>query len=309
MTTSPTIEVVAPPARLGECPLWHHDQGELFWVDIDGRRIHRWNPSSGATAARDLPGRPGSMVFTDDHDTLLVAMEHELVWYHWPTETITPFVELEEAGTGNRLNDGRTDPAGRYVVGSMYEKVDEGRSTGLLHQVEADGSSRVLRRDIGVTNANAFDPTAGRAFFADSFTGRILVWDYDADAGIRTNERVLYTYGDVPGAPDGACVDSDGCLWSASVHGWAVIRITPDGRLDRRIELPVQKPTMPCFGGPDLSTLFVTSIGGEATSPPPDGITPVDEGSLLALDIKGRGIDEVPFAGTAPPVSGRPGVR
>ncbi|MDH5520513.1 MAG: SMP-30/gluconolactonase/LRE family protein, partial [Acidimicrobiia bacterium] len=221
----------------------------------------------------------------------------------WSTATVTPFVPLEEPGTGNRLNDGRTDPAGRYVVGSMYENVEERRFTGLLHQIEADGTSRVLRRDIGVTNANAFDPERGRAYFADSFTGRILVWDYDVEAGERTNERVLFAYGEVPGSPDGACVDADGCLWSASVHGWAVIRITPDGRLDRRIELPVQKPTMPCFGGPDLSTLYVTSIGGDATSPPPDGITPVVEGSLLAFDVDVQGIPEIPFAGTAPEIA------
>lgn len=300
MAVSPVIEIVAPPARLGECPLWHGGQGMLYWIDIDGRRIHRLNPSSGSVATRGLEGRPGSMVFTDDDNTLLVAMEHELVWYQWPAETITPFVALEEPGTGNRLNDGRTDPAGRYVVGSMHENVDERRFTGLLHQIEADGSSQVLRRDIGVSNANAFDPVLGRAYFADSFTGRILVWDYDVDAGIRTDERTLFAYDNIPGTPDGACVDTDGCLWSASVHGWAVIRITPDGRLDRRIELPVQKPTMPCLGGSDLSTLFITSIGGPATSPPPDGVTPVAEGSLLALDVNVQGIPEVPFAGTVP---------
>lgn len=303
MASGPAIDVVAPPARLGECPLWHGGRGELYWIDIEGRRLHRLSPSSGSSVSRDLPGRPGSMVFTDDEDVLLVAMEHELVWYRWSTGTVTPFVTLEEAGTGNRLNDGRTDPAGRYVVGSMYENVEERRSTGLLHQIEADGTSRVLRRDIGVTNANAFDPKHGRAYFADSFTGRILVWDYDALAGVRTNERVLFDYHGVPGSPDGACVDADGCLWSASVFGWALIRITPEGRLDRRIELPVQKPTMPCFGGPDLSTLYVTSIGGDATSAPPEGVTPVAEGSLLALDVDVQGIPEVPFAGTAPEIA------
>ncbi len=307
MTESVAVEVVGPPNRLGECPLWHERLGELFWVDIEGRRIHRWNPTSETGSARDLPGRPGSMVFTADDDTLLVAMEHELVWYHWPTRSVTPWVELEEPGTGNRLNDGRTDPAGRFVVGSMFGDVEARRFSGLLHQIDGDGSTQVVRREIGVTNANAFDPVLGRAYFADSFTGRILVWDYDAASGTRTGERLFFDYGahnDVPGSPDGACVDADGCLWSASVHGWAVIRITPDGRLDRRIELPVQKPTMPCFGGSDLSTLYVTSIGGDATSSPPDGITAVEEGSLLALDVGVRGIPEVPFAGPVPQVKG-----
>lgn len=300
MTATPTAEVVAPPALLGECPLWHGNRGELYWVDIEGRRIHCWNPSSDVSSVWSVPGRPGSMAFTGDAATLLVAMEHELVWFHCPTETVVPWLALEEPGTGNRLNDGRTDPAGRFVVGSMYQNVAEARSTGQLHQVEADGSTHVLRRDIGVTNSNAFDPGAERAYFADTFTGDILAYDYDLKTGTRRNERVLFSYRGVPGAPDGACVDADGCLWSASVHGWAVIRITPDGRLDRRIELPVEKPTMPCFGGADLSTLFVTSIGGDAKSPPPEGVTAVEEGSLLALDVGVRGIPEVAFAGAVP---------
>ena len=301
MTAAPTVEVVASPDVLGECPLWHGDHGELFWVDIDGRSIRRWSPSTGSSAVRRLPGRPGSMAFTDDPDTLLVAMEHELVWFHWPTGTITPWLGLEEPGTGNRLNDGRTDPAGRFVVGSMHENVGERRFSGLLHQVEGSGSARVLRRGIGVSNGTAFDPEGGLAYFADSLTGRILAFDYDVGDGTRRNERLLFDYSAVPGAPDGACVDAEGCLWSASVHGWAVIRLTPDGHLDRRIELPVQRPTMPCFGGADLSTLFVTSIGGEASTAPPDGVTAVEQGSVVALSTGVAGIPEVPFAGTAPP--------
>ncbi len=306
MPSSPTIDVVAPPSQLGECPLWHGELGELFRVDVDGREVHRLNPSTGEASSRTLPGRPGSFAFTGNTDTLLVAMEHELVWLHWPTGEVTPWVALEEPDTGNRLNDGRTDPAGRFVVGSMFGNVEERRSSGLLHQVEADGSYRTIRRDIGVTNSNAFDPNLGRAYFADSFTGRILTWDYDAEAGVRTGERLLFDYDGVPGAPDGSCVDSSGCLWSASVFGWAVIRITPEGRLDRRIELPVEKPTMPCFGGSDRQTLYVTSIGGPARSKPPDGVTPVDEGSLLAVDIGIEGVPEVPFAGAAPDSEPKP---
>ncbi|MDH3295027.1 MAG: SMP-30/gluconolactonase/LRE family protein, partial [Acidimicrobiia bacterium] len=85
MISKPTIEVVGFPAALGECPLWHDEQQQLFWVDIDGRSVHRWDPSTGTSSLRNLPGRPGSVAFTPDPDVLLVAMENELCWLHWPS--------------------------------------------------------------------------------------------------------------------------------------------------------------------------------------------------------------------------------
>jgi sugar lactone lactonase YvrE len=224
-------------------------------------------------------------------------MEHQLLWLNWASEELIHWIDLEPAGTGVRLNDGRVDPAGRFVVGSMFEDPDAGRFEGTLHQVEPDGSTVTLLRDIAVSNGNAFDPVHGKAYFADSPSGNVWSWDYDPASAARTGERLLFDYQSVPGAPDGGTTDSHGCYWSASVFGWAVIRLTPDGRIDRRIEVPVERPTMPCFGGPDLSTMFVTSIGGPDTSAPPPGITPVEPGSLLSLDPGVTGIAEPVVAG------------
>ncbi len=301
MISNPTIDVIGFAATLGECPIWHGDQNALYWVDIEGRAVHRWNPSTDESSVRNLPGRPGSIAFTSDPDVVLVATEHQLCWLRWSTSGLTPWMPLEPAGTGNRLNDGRTDPAGRFVVGSMFEDVAAGRNSGILHQIDGDGAVAELRTGIGVTNGIAFDPVNERAFFADSPTGNVWVWDYDVDSATRSGERVLFDYQSVPGAPDGACVDSEGCYWSASVHGWAVIRLTPEGVVDRRIEVPVERPTMPCFGGADRRTLFVTSIGGPNRTEPPDGIVAAEPGVLLAIDLDGpTGLAETPFAGVPP---------
>jgi len=298
MISNRRIETIGFAAALGECPLWHGDQQQLYWVDIEGRSVHRWDPSTDQSSVRNLPGRPGSLAFTADPDVVLVALEHELCWLHWPSGALTSWIDLEDRGTGNRLNDGRTDPAGRFVVGSMYEDVGAGQNTGMLHQVDAGGGHSVIREGIGVSNGVAFDPNGHRAFFADSPTGNIWVWDYDADSGRRSNERVLFDYESIPGKPDGGCVDSEGCYWSASVFGWAVTRLTPDGAVDRRIEVPVERPTMPCFGGRDLTTLYVTSIGGPNHSEPPEGVTAAEPGSLLAIEIGGlSGIPETAFGG------------
>ena len=140
-------------------------------------------------------------------------------------------------------------------------------------------------------------------YFADTPTEKVVMWDYDADAGTQKNERVFFDYGPIDGKPDGACVDADGCYWSASVYGWALTRITPDGVMDRRIDLPVQKPSMPAFGGPNLDTLYVTSISAGGTAPSDAGRDGVAAGSLLAIDLSSEGIQgrlDPPFAGTPP---------
>ena len=282
-------------ALLGECPLWSPEEGVLYWEDIDGRSVHRYDPATGVDLTREMQGRPGSMVLTSVPGRLLVAAETELVWFDWETGAANPWITLEPPGTGNRMNDGRTDPAGRYWVGSMYEFAVEERYTGSLYRIEADGSFAVTRRGVGVPNALAFDTGRNRMYWADSLSRTVLCYDYDLETGAARNERVFVEFGDLPGRPDGACLDVEGCYWVAAVHGAAVLRFTPDGALDRRIDLPTSKPSMTAFGGADMGTLFVTSIGGGGSHP-----LKADEpraGDLFALDPGVTGVPDAPFAG------------
>ena len=282
-------------ALLGECPLWSPEESVLFWVDIDGRLVHRYDPATGVDETRSVPGRPGSLARTGRPGRLLAAAENELVRFDWDSGATTPWVALEPPSTGNRLNDGRTDPAGRFWVGSMYERAVDMRFTGHLYRIEGDGTFSAIRSEVGVPNALAFDPGHDRMYFADSLHETIWAYDYDLGTGTPRNERVFAEFSDLPGRPDGACVDSEGCLWVAAVHGGAVLRFTPDGRLDRRIDVPVTKPTMTAFGGTDLGTLFVTSIGGGGSHPPTDQ---PGAGDLLAIDAGTTGVPDAPFAGS-----------
>jgi len=280
----------APIATLGECPVWSPDEEALYWVDIDGQAVHRHSPANAQTTTRSITGRPGAIALTEERGTLVVAVEHQLVTLDWDSGAVTSLAELEAPGTGNRPNDGRCDPAGRLVIGSMYADTNAGRTSGILHSVEGQ-AHRELRRGIGVTNGLAFDHERGRMYFADTPTERVLVFDYGPRTGDLSNERLFFDYRDQPGKPDGACVDADGCYWSASVYGWALLRITPDGNVDQRLDLPLQKPSMPCFGGPDLDTLFVTTIGAGGTSPSMPGRSGFAPGSTLAvtgLGVRGR---------------------
>jgi sugar lactone lactonase YvrE len=286
--------VVAARAQLGECPLWSVGDQRLYWVDIDGGAVHRFDPATGSDETVSVPGRPGSVALTATAGRLLVAAEGRLGILDFASGGWQDWREIEPAGTGNRFNDGRCDAAGRFWVGSMYEQSSARRATGSLYRVEADGAVARMRTAIGVPNALAFSPDGRTMYWADTHRDVVWAYDYDIDDGVPTRERVFLDFADLPGRPDGACVDEDGGYWIACVYGSAVLRATPDGKVDRLVSVPVAKPTMPAFGGPDRTTLFVTTIGGGASHP----LDPNPEaGGLFALETNLRGLAEWAFAG------------
>lgn len=294
--SAPTVDrAVTGGILLGECPLWSELEQALYWIDIDGCAVHRLDPRTGIDEARPIGARPGSCALSDTPGQLLVATEHQLVWLDWATGEVEPWFDLEDPSRGNRCNDGRVDPAGHMVVGTMWPDTGAGRSTGSLYRVDPDGSTQTLLTDLGVPNGLAFDAERGLMYFADTPTQTVLVADYDLDTGERRNVRSFLDYEPLPGKPDGACLDADGCYWSASVYGWSVIRVTPNGDIDRRVELPVEKPSMPAFGGPDLSTLYVTSIGAAGSKPSADGKDGFTPGDLMAIDVGVQGRPEPRF--------------
>jgi sugar lactone lactonase YvrE len=179
----------------------------------------------------------------------------------------------------------------------MFDPAAAGRFTGMLHRVGPRGEVTTVRREIGIANGLAFSPDGSTMYFADTHRETVWAYDYDVATGDAVNERIFLDFRDLPGRPDGACVDQDGCYWVACVYGWAVIRVTPGGAIDRRIGLPIEKPTMPAFGGPDLSTLFVTSIGEGGSRPSAPGQR--DPGGLFAIETGSRGLVEPRFGAVA----------
>ena len=301
MTLRPSPESTASlvlPARaqLGECPVWSPLEACLYWVDIDGRTVHRFDPATGQDEQRPAPGRPGSLVLTSSPGRLLVAIEGRLSLLDWASGAWHDWIQLEDAERlGTRMNDGRCDPVGRFWVGTMSDPAAAVRAAGSLYRVEPDGSSVVIRSDVGVPNGLAFAPDGRTMYWADTHRDTVWAYDYDVDTGEATRERVFLDFTDLPGRPDGACIDADGCYWIACVYGHAVLRVTPAGAVDQTIAVPAWKPTMVAFGGPTLSTLFITTIGGggshDVDPSDPDG------GGVFALETGYRGIPEPPFGG------------
>jgi sugar lactone lactonase YvrE len=170
----------------------------------------------------------------------------------------------------------------------MYDPTSARIRSGHLHRADPSGDQLTLLDDVGVANGLAFSPDGTIMYFADTFDRTVWAFDYNVATGTPSNRRIFLAMGELPGKPDGACVDEEGGYWLACVRGGAVIRVLPSGEVERRIELPVSAPTMPAFGGPDLDVLYITSIGAE------------DEplsGSLLAIHPGVRGLPEPWFGG------------
>lgn len=278
-------------AKLGESPVWSTRDATLYWVDVDGMTIQALRWGDEEPEVWPMPGRPSCIALTEDPGRFVVGMGAGVIDYLSQSRTWDELVALETV-EGVRMNDGRPDPAGRLWIGSMDERDEtaSGFPAGHLFRVDRDGGVDVMIDGVATSNGLAFSPEQDRMYWTDTREQMIWIFDYDVASGRAFNRRPFLDCTPLPGSPDGACVDADGCYWLACVYGWSIVRITPDGRVDRTIELPVEKPSMPAFAGPDLDTLVVTSIstGGRR----PAGPGQPEAGALFAMDVGVQGVAE-----------------
>lgn len=256
---------------LGESPIWDAARGCLHWVDIHEAEIWSWQPGQSPTVRR-MPARVGAIGLAQDG--LILALERGFAVLDHGSEQPRAFHALP-LPAHVRLNDGRMAPDGRFICGAMEETAPQ---QGLARLYAWDGTrAEVLREGIRCTNALAFGPQ-GQMYFTDMPSSRIEVFD--------GAWRVFADLSGEAGLPDGACVDAEGCLWVAMWGGGGLLRLSPGGEIIARIPLAVLNPTCPCFGGPDLATLYVTS----ARFGLPAGRAPAQDGALLALrpGVRGR---------------------
>jgi L-arabinonolactonase len=285
-----TIDVVADvKTTLGEGPLWDTEQQRLYWLDSADGRIFRAAADGSGIRAWELGEKIGSMALCREGQRALVALETGLARLDLRTGELERLVDPEPELPHNRLNDGKVDPAGRFLFGSM-DTLEESPS-GSLYGYDPSGALTVLDRGITVSNGPCWSPDGRTFYFCDTWTGEIWAYDYEPATGAATNRR---TFAPVDtsggGAGDGATVDAEGSLWQALVYGGKIIRYAPDGTVDRAIDFPVLKPTSVMFGGPQLDTLYVTSMAR-----PPLPRFPGDgqlRGSLFA--VRGLGVRGVP---------------
>jgi sugar lactone lactonase YvrE len=274
-------------AIVGESPLWHPGERRLYWVDIQGKKVHRFDPASGHNETFDLPDLVTCLAFRKTGG-LLLTLRKNFAFFDPDTGKLEMLAEVEAGKTNTRFNDGRVDPQGRLWAGTMGDP-DWKKPLGSLYRFDADQSVTRMHGDVICSNGADWSPDGRTMYHTESFRYAIFAYDFGPATGQLANRRIFAEIDRTLGAfPDGLCVDADGCVWSNQVGIGRVVRYDPAGRIERRIEFPVPRAVGCTFGGEDLSTLFVTSAR-ETMTPPQLHAAPLS-GSIFAveLDVKGR---------------------
>jgi L-arabinonolactonase len=288
--------IVDSHSQIGEGVVWDVQTQRLWWVDIPAGLIHCTDAASGQTATRAFGQPVGSLALRRDGG-LVLATKSGIWLYDWDTQEATQITDPEPHLSDNRFNDGTTDPAGRFWAGTMRDPIDPALpASGTFYRLDTDHVLTPWRSGIHTCNGLAFSLDGTRMYFSDSFPAvrSIFVCDYDIGTGTAGKPQLFFDTQNVAGRPDGGTVDADGCYWQAGVGGWQLYRITPDGRLDRTIDLPVERPSRPMFGGPNLDILYLTTLSEGTTK----GTHQPNAGGLFALTGLGvQGVPQARFAG------------
>ena len=280
--------------QLGESPVWDARDGSLTWVDTRRRLVRRWTEGQPLREWA-TPADVGSLALGPS-GWLMLALEDGLAWLRLADGRVQPWAGVAHPKPAMRLNDGRVDREGRFVVGSMV--LHRRDPDGALYRLETDGRVSHLVDGFAVSNGTCFSPDGRTLYAADSLSGRLRTWDYDR-AGTLSRERVFAHTEPDGSPPDGATVDAEGCVWVALVLAGRIARYSPQGQLLRTVDLPVPYPTCPCFGGPDLDTLYVTSIRDSGNALRSER---AEAGALVEVRGLGvRGLPETLYAGVPAP--------
>jgi len=264
-----------PPCGLGESPFWHPHEQMLYWIDIPGRRIHRCNVYMGTVEGWDLPQDPGCIA-PAARGGLVIALRdgiYRALSWGGPLSLVARF-NHDPATT--RFNDGKADPLGRFWAGTMYEPRDQRRAD--LYSVDCrpdngnGGKPQVMLKALNgvIANGLAWSPQADTVYWSDTTHHVINAWDWEPASSAMRHHRVFRQFPPKPagwkpgmdgygGRPDGAAVDSQGNYWVAMFEGARVLKLSPAGEPLAEYPVPARCPTMPCFGGDDLRTLYLTT--------------------------------------------------
>jgi sugar lactone lactonase YvrE len=275
---------------LGEGALWCPVEQRLWWIDISTPTLWSWQSRSGRVERWPLPKPPGSFALRKNGG-FLFAFRNGIATLDAPGG-VPQFLSGLELGE-ERFNDGKVDRAGRFWAGTLDRKL--GSPIGRLYRVATDFEVKAMDRGFTISNGIGWSPDDRTMYFTDTPSRHIYRYDFDPAAGRISNRRVFVEAAPGHGGPDGLTVDAEGYVWSAQFDRWCVNRYAPDGKLERSVRLPVQRPTTCMFGGRDLSTLYVTSARMDLSEA--DLAPQPHAGGVFALKPGVRGLPEPRFAG------------
>jgi sugar lactone lactonase YvrE len=288
--------VVPAGDRCGEGVLWNAAEQAVYWTDINRFLVHRYDPQSGATHHWIFDEPVTTLGLTDRPGTLIAALGSKVILWRPENDARTDFATPERNIPKARHNDGRPDPFGNLVVGSMFNNVAADGSgvditddaTGSLYSVDGTGNVTTIKSAIGITNTMCWDVARRRFYTGDTLKNEIWQFDYDPATGSVSNDRAWFS-GFERGLPDGSQIDSEGHVWNCRYNGGCVVRVAPDGKVASVLDMPVSNITNCTFGGADLKTLFITTAQGG------DGPLERLAGGLFAVRTDVPGIAENVF--------------
>jgi sugar lactone lactonase YvrE len=300
--TQPEVTcVVEARNACGEGPIWHPEHDAIYWTDINGFTVQRYRLSDGDVHTWHVGEPACALSLTTDPSRLLLALGSQVILWNPDTDTRDVLARPETDLPGHRLNDGATDPAGVFWVGSMPNNVapdgspqDFSGHTGALYRVLSDGTASTHDTGFGITNTLVWSPDHGTFYCGCSVANVLYAYDFDEASSTIANRRPFFA-GFERGAPDGSAVDAEGYLWNCRFGGKCIVRIAPSGDIDRVIEMPTSNITNSVFGGHDLRTLYVTTAALDTADGEPLA------GGLFAIrtDVPGLPTFRFRIAGTA----------
>ena len=281
---------------VGESPVWDAQAAAWYWVDIVAKRVWRMDGNSGALRSWETSEMVACLA-PKESGGLIAGMEtglFSLALVDAKHAGETRLARPAALGEGMRFNDGRCDRQGRFWSGTMFMDMSAARAVGELYSYDAQqGLSRPVVPELITQNGLAWSPDGRTMYLSDSHPSRRLIWafDYDTETGEPSNRRVFADLHQHVGRPDGAAVDAEGGYWICANDAGCLLRFTPDGKFDRRVDVPMLKPSMCAFGGRDMETLLVTSI---VSGKPEDAEW---GGAVVMLRPGVKGIAETRFKG------------
>ncbi|GGB36351.1 hypothetical protein GCM10011316_05630 [Roseibium aquae] len=274
--------------QLAECPTWDERTGHLYWADIQGHSIQAMDWTTRAVSTWHFANEVGSFGLTEDV-RLVVAVWDKIILFDPQTGAQEILAEVEADLPYTRLNDGKVGPDGAFWVGTMDTRSPR-EPVASLYRVDGSGAVEHIREGLQVSNGLAWSPDGTTMYHADSSPGWIEAYTFDPQHGALGAKMLFAQQTNETGRPDGAAVDASGQYWSAGVSSGVLNCFSPDGEIKAAIRMPVPRPTMPCFCGPELDQLVVTSL-----KPPSDPtVIEPDELSGGLFLVEGHGVKGLP---------------